>query len=248
MTLTPGALIGIAATAAGIACLLAVPGRPFSSTARLRPGALVAAEPASSGWLRRYRWLLTGLAGAGGALLAPPRLSVGAAGIAVVIVWMIIHRAEPPEARHEREAARRDMVPLVDLIAAALAAGAPPSTAVEVACTALPGPAARRLATVRAELELGSGPAQAWSIVADDPVLAPLGRAIARADQAGAPVAATVSRLAAELAHKARGEVEDRARAVGVKAAMPLGICLLPSFLLLGIVPVAAGLLGSLTS
>jgi hypothetical protein len=40
--------------------------------------------------------------------------------------------------------------------------------------------------------------------------------------------------------------VEDQARAVGVKAAVPLGLCLLPSFLLIGVVPVVIGLLRSL--
>ncbi|THJ01773.1 type II secretion system protein, partial [Nocardioides sp.] len=58
----------------------------------------------------------------------------------------------------------------------------------------------------------------------------------------GAPVVSAVERLADELARRARGEVEDRARAVGVRAAVPLGVCLLPSFLLLGIVPLAASL------
>jgi hypothetical protein len=33
---------------------------------------------------------------------------------------------------------------------------------------------------------------------------------------------------------------------VGVKAAVPLGICLLPAFLLLGVVPVVGGLLSNL--
>jgi len=41
--------------------------------------------------------------------------------------------------------------------------------------------------------------------------------------------------------------VEERARAVGVKAAVPLGVCLLPSFLLIGVVPLVAGLLRSLS-
>jgi hypothetical protein len=31
-----------------------------------------------------------------------------------------------------------------------------------------------------------------------------------------------------------------------VKAALPLGLCLLPAFILLGIVPVVAGMLGTL--
>jgi pilus assembly protein TadC len=69
---------------------------------------------------------------------------------------------------------------------------------------------------------------------------------MARAQRSGAPVATTVQRLADELAASARAEVEDRARAVGVKAAVPLGVCLLPSFLLLGIVPMVAGLVSGL--
>ena len=57
---------------------------------------------------------------------------------------------------------------------------------------------------------------------------------------------AAVERLADELARTARADVEDRARAVGVKAAVPLGLCLLPAFLLLGIVPLVAGLMSTL--
>jgi hypothetical protein len=59
-------------------------------------------------------------------------------------------------------------------------------------------------------------------------------------------VARAVERLADDLAASARAEVEDRARAVGVRAAVPLGVCLLPSFLLLGIVPLVVGLVSGL--
>jgi pilus assembly protein TadC len=55
-----------------------------------------------------------------------------------------------------------------------------------------------------------------------------------------------VPRLADELDRRARLQVEERARAVGVKAAVPLGLCLLPSFLLIGVVPLVAALLRSL--
>jgi hypothetical protein len=40
--------------------------------------------------------------------------------------------------------------------------------------------------------------------------------------------------------------VESRARAVGVKAAVPLGVCLLPAFVLVGVVPLVAGAVGVL--
>ena len=62
----------------------------------------------------------------------------------------------------------------------------------------------------------------------------------------GTPVADAIARLAVRSAEQARAEVEDRARRVGVRAAVPLGLCLLPSFVVLGIVPLAAALLADL--
>jgi Type II secretion system (T2SS), protein F len=112
---------------------------------------------------------------------------------------------------------------------------------------ALPGPAVALLGTVPARLALGVPAETAWRPVLDSPELAPLGRAMVRAHRSGAPVTDEVARLADELDRRARSRVEDRARAVGVKAALPLGICLLPSFLFLGVVPLAAGLLRSLS-
>jgi hypothetical protein len=55
----------------------------------------------------------------------------------------------------------------------------------------------------------------------------------------------TVARLAEHLAAEERAGVEDRARTVGIRAAVPLGLCLLPAFLLLGVVPTVASLFGS---
>jgi hypothetical protein len=55
-----------------------------------------------------------------------------------------------------------------------------------------------------------------------------------------------VVRLADELACRSRAGVEERARGVGVKAAVPLGLCLLPSFVLIGVVPLVVSLLTSL--
>jgi pilus assembly protein TadC len=67
-----------------------------------------------------------------------------------------------------------------------------------------------------------------------------------RAHRSGSPVTDEVARLADELGHRARLRTEERARTVGVKAAVPLGLCLLPSFVLIGIVPLVVGMLRSL--
>jgi Flp pilus assembly protein TadB len=130
----------------------------------------------------------------------------------------------------------------VVLFGAALRAGAPPGPALEVVCAALPGPASDRLLPVTARLALGGDPAQVWRSLAADSELSPLGRCLARAHTTGSPVAEAVTRLGQELAAERRLQTQERARAVGVRAALPLGICLLPAFLLLGIVPVVAGL------
>ena len=62
----------------------------------------------------------------------------------------------------------------------------------------------------------------------------------------GAPVAAAVSRLAAEVRAEGRGAAEQAARRVGVLAVAPLGLSFLPAFVLLGVVPVVVGLAGPL--
>jgi pilus assembly protein TadC len=131
-------------------------------------------------------------------------------------------------------------------LAAALRSGAAPAAAIGLGCRALPGAAARRLEPVAARLELGTDPRQVWDGVADDEALGPLGRTMARSHASGAPVTEAIERLAEELADRARADVEDRARAVGVRAAVPLGLCFLPAFLLLGIVPLVAGLVSTM--
>ena len=57
-----------------------------------------------------------------------------------------------------------------------------------------------------------------------------------------------VSVAAAGMARGAssRSEAEARARTVGVRAAAPLGLCLLPAFVLVGVVPLVAGTVASL--
>jgi len=198
------------------------------------------------GWLRRRRLLWCLLAGAGAALFAPSAAGPPAGVAAAVGVWVVIGRSEPPEVRRDRERACRDLPLLVGLLAATLRAGAAPGDGVAVVCAALPGPAAYRLAGVAARLALGMDPVQVWASLDGDPALAPLGRTMSRAQATGAPVVPAIERLADDLARRAREDVEERARAVGVKAALPLGLCLLPAFLLVGIVPLVAGLLTGL--
>jgi Flp pilus assembly protein TadB len=231
--------VACAAAAAG----LVVPLRPRApSTAPASP----APPTASAGWLRGHRLLWSLLAGAGAVLFVGGPAGTVAGVVVAAGAWVVAGRAEPPAARRAREEVRRDLPHLVTLLAATLRAGAAPGDGVTVVCAALPGAAADRLSGVAARLALGVDPVQVWEALADDADLAPLGRTLARSQATGAAVVPAVERLAGDLARRARADAEDRARAVGVKAALPLGLCLLPAFVLVGIVPLVAALLTSL--
>ncbi|WP_243060156.1 type II secretion system F family protein [Nocardioides sp. SR21] len=234
----------VAVLGAAVAAALAVPVRPGLRTT-VPPSAAESAA-ASTGWLHRFRWWWCGLAGLGALVFVGGRAGPLVAIAAAAGAWAVIGRAEPTEVRRRREAVRRDLPHVVELFAATLRSGAAPDAGIGLVCAALPGPATERLSGVAARLELGLDPVQVWSGLADDPQLGRLGRALARAQQTGAPVVAAVERLADDLARAARAETEDRARAVGVKAAVPLGLCLLPAFVLIGIVPLVVALLTGL--
>jgi pilus assembly protein TadC len=65
-----------------------------------------------------------------------------------------------------------------------------------------------------------------------------------RAALSGAPVADVLSRLADDARREVRASSTAAARRVGVQAVAPLGLCFLPAFVFLGIIPVVAGLAG----
>lgn len=231
---------------AAVLCAAGAAGLVLPVRSRLASSPTQAAPRPASGWMLRLHLLWSLLAGLGAATFVqgPAAPVVGLA--AAVAAWVVIGRAESPATRRAREDVRRELPHLVDLFAATLRAGSAPGDGLAVVCAALPGAAADRLDTVSARLALGVDPVQVWASLGEDPDLAPLGRTLSRAQATGASVVRSVERLADELAGRARADVEERARAVGVKAALPLGLCLLPAFILVGIVPLVAGLLGTL--
>lgn len=244
-----GLLAAAAATAAAAAAWCCLPGRarPERGARAGSDGRMVRIGPAADpGPVRRWRLLWALLAGAGAAAFLGGAAAPSAGIVAGVGVWYVAGRVEPRDVRRRREQARRDLPHVVTLFGAALRAGAAPGAAIHLVCGALPGAAADMLAGVAARLDLGGDPAAVWGALGEEPALGPLGRTMARTHRTGAPVVSAVERLSEELAGRARAEVEDRARSVGVRAAVPLGVCLLPAFLLLGIVPLVAGLVGNL--
>ena len=163
----------------------------------------------------------------------------------------MLQRLQPRQARLEAAQLARDLPLALDLLAACLSGGAPLATSVRAVAEAMPGPCGRQFGRVAAGLAVGSPPAEAWAAlsVADPagrsgaaPVGASAARALARAGEGGAPVAAAVSRIASDARLQAAGRATEAARRAGVLAVGPLGLCFLPAFVLLGVVPAVVGL------
>ncbi len=237
-------MTALAVLAASLAVVLLVPAPPrWAAAPGDRP-----VEPAPEPGPRPTWWraVLAGLAGCAATLFlgGPPGLVAGP--LAAGAAWVVLGRSESVAVRDTRSRAARDLPHLVDLLAATLRSGAAPTAALASVCAACPGAAADRLDPVLARLRIGASPGLVWEVLSRDDVLAPLGHTLARAEASGSSVADAIARLADDLEREALATVEDRARAVGVKAAVPLGLCLLPAFILIGIVPTVAGLLATL--
>jgi pilus assembly protein TadC len=171
----------------------------------------------------------------------------GAAGLAVgagcgVVAVKLLTRLEPAASRRLRARREADLPPVLDLLATALAAGLPVPAALAAVADAAGGPLAADLHRAGELSRLGAGPAAAWADYSDDPVLAPVARAAQRSADSGAALAGALGVLAAELRAAAALRADAAARRAGIVAMAPLGLCFLPAFICLGVVPVIVGI------
>ena len=173
----------------------------------------------------------------------------GVVGIVAGLIAMgtavaLLSRVESPVTRRERARARADLPVAADLLAAALRAGAPPDRAVTAVGEALGGPVGGRLTRVGRAMRLGATPAMAWQHLADVPGGERLAAAAARSAERGTALSRALDRQAADLRTARVAAAEAAVRRVGVLTVLPLGLCFLPAFLLIGVVPVVAAVLG----
>ncbi|MYS30664.1 hypothetical protein GTW38_27855, partial [Streptomyces sp. SID7804] len=76
------------------------------------------------------------------------------------------------------------------------------------------------------------------------PGAAGLARLLERADVSGLPLAAPMARLAAEARAEWARASTARARKAAVLVSAPVGLCFLPAFIAVGVLPVVIGLAG----
>lgn len=188
----------------------------------------------------------TAAAGLGVAVALVVGGAVGAAVgvVAAVAAGRLIPRLEPAGARRRRQDRAVELPLTLDLLGVCLRAGMPLVAALETVADALPGPFTEDLHVVAGLQRLGAAPAAAWAELTSDADLAPVGRVVARSAESGSRLAAAFDRLAADRRSALASAGLTRARTAGVVAMAPLGLCFLPAFVCLGIVPIVLSLFG----
>lgn len=229
-------------------------GAPRSPAQRaVRPARL----PGSAGRSKPSGRLRVARRGRAAAVFAGCCLAVAVGGWAGLVLGALgavacdrgFRRLEPGADRRRRDRMTADLPMAADLLAACLFAGSTLDEACESVAAALGEPLDETLRGVVASVRLGAHPAAAWLSLTEVAPLAPLGKAVARAVDSGAPLAETMARLADDQRMERRRAAAAAAQRVGVRAALPLGVCFLPAFVCLGVLPViggiASGVLGS---
>jgi Flp pilus assembly protein TadB len=134
-----------------------------------------------------------------------------------------------------------------DLLAACLRAGLPVPTAVRAVAADLPHAARDALRTTADLLALGADPVAAWAPALDCPATTSLARGARRTARSGTALAEIASAVATSIRDAASDVAESKAQRAGVLITGPLGLCFLPAFICLGIVPVVVGLAAQLS-
>lgn len=87
---------------------------------------------------------------------------------------------------------------------------------------------------------------QAWSCVQAASQLREFGEELAFAHATGAPTVELLELTAVQARRRRRAAVEEKAARLSVQMVLPLGLCFLPGFILLGVIPVVLGLVQEL--
>lgn len=174
----------------------------------------------------------------------PMGLLVGA--VVAPVTHACVARLESASDRERRAAVAAQLPLALDLVVTTLEAGRPPVVALGLAAEATADPLGAELTQLASRLAIAGDPASVWSSVLDDDTWAPVGRAFRRAETSGMPVAEIISGVADELRLERRARRRDDSRKVAVRTAAPLGVCFLPAFFLIGIVPTVMGAFDSL--
>ncbi|MGP6175528.1 type II secretion system F family protein [Corynebacterium sp. A21] len=151
-------------------------------------------------------------------------------------------RTRVHEAQRQSQGNRLAVAADISLFAACVSAGLSTGQAAGAVAAAAGDTTRGQWQSVAALLTVGVDPVRAWSPMAEIDGLSELAGLARMSQRSGAAVAAGCERIAASLRSEAAETANAAAERAGVFIALPLAICFLPGFIVLGLAPVVIGL------
>ncbi len=181
--------------------------------------------------------------GGGLGLAVHPVVTLGVVGL----VWSLPVLRKRRELRQRRDQIREQLPDLVDMLRIAVGAGMTVRLAIDAVAARSDGVIGEHLREVQRRVQLGQRLHEALDALAEmgDPVI-PLTAALTASEHDGSPLVPSLERVAAETRLMRRHAAEEAARRLPVKLLFPLVACILPAFVLLTVVPLLGGAIGSL--
>lgn len=215
------------------------------------PGMAAAPRPAGARPSRRIdpqRWARPAalLVGAALGMASHPMVGLLAGGALWWLLPALVSRLDTSE-RVARRAALAQQLPMAaGLLSACLSAGSTTAHALAITAEAMADPAGDVLQRAARTAALGGGSLELAAVLAEteEPGWRSLGAALLRSSATGAPLADLLQEQADAALGSWAAAAVVRARSAAVRTVLPLALCYLPAFLVLGVAPLVAGLLG----
>ena len=166
-------------------------------------------------------------------------------GAVAFTLYRVVPHLDAIELRNAEKVSAHDMVTVLEGLALCLSAGLAIAECMKHVGVAGETPAHRQLLDAVKIYELGQDlPTALLELERTDPQWALISRMLSAAHSSGAPVVAAIDSLLDYMREEAQSEISTRIRALAVKSVLPLGLCFLPAFLLLTVVPLIAQFVG----
>jgi len=163
-----------------------------------------------------------------------------AMGVAVTLYW-IVPRLNERENRKQTKVSATHIVDVLEGLTLCLAAGLSIPQSMKYVGASRDSLAHQQLLSAQQVYELGQDLPSALKQLANaDSQWTLICGILSSAHLSGAPVVASFDSLLEYLREEAQSEISTRIRSLAVKCVLPLGLCFLPAFLLLTVVPLVA--------
>lgn len=162
--------------------------------------------------------------------------------VLAVAAFAVMQRSASRRQRIDHRTRLRQLPMVLDVAGLLLRSGSPPAAAAASAAMVCGPSLSPDFVKVARLQSMGQDPDTAWRTYLEDPVIGPVAQSAIRSAESGATLAAAWVHAASAARAERRVSAEVSARKAGVHALAPLGLCFLPAFICLGVVPIVIGL------